>query len=76
MTLKDQLQKYQSEAVKVLLVVEEKGKPVRKTGKVRSCEANHVVFEDGMGNTKYIAYANIVRLEQSWDGDHWSREPK
>jgi len=68
MKFKDQLQKYQSETVKVILVVEEKGQPVRKTGKVYSCENNHVVFIDGMGKRQFIAYANIVHLEQASDG--------
>ncbi len=76
MTLKDQLRKYQGEMVKIILVVEEKGKTVRKTGRVRSCEPKHVVFLDEMGNTQYIAYAHIAHLEQALDSDHWSREPR
>ncbi len=72
MKFKDQLQKYQSEMVNVILAVEEKGKTIRKNGKVRSCEANHVVFIDGMGKRQFIAYANIVHLEQASDGVDWS----
>ena len=76
MTLKDQLRKYQGEMVKIILVVEEKGKTVRKTGRVRSCEPKHVVFLDEMGNTQYIAYAHIAHLEQALDGGNWPTEPK
>jgi len=72
MKFKDELQKYQSESVKVILVAEEKGQRVRKTGKVHSCENNHVVFIDGMGKRQYIAYANMVHLEQASDGVDWS----
>lgn len=74
MKLKGQLRKCQSEMVNVILVVEEKGQPTRKTGRVRSCEADHVVFIDEMGKLHYIAYANIVRLEQVLDGGHWPTE--
>lgn len=74
MKLKDQLHRYQSEIVKVTLVVEEKGQPTRKTGRVRSCQADHVVFIDEMGKLHYIAYANIVRLEEVWDGGNWPTE--
>ncbi len=76
MTIKDQLQKYQGEMVKFTLAVEEKGQPISKTGRVHSCEDDHVVYIDGIGGLQYIVYAHIAHLEQAWDGDHWSREPR
>ncbi len=72
MKFKDQLQKYKNETAKVILVVEEKGQRKKRTGEVYSCENDHVVFIDGMGKRQYIAYANIVHLEQASDGVYWS----
>jgi len=48
MTIKDQLQKYQGEIVKFTLSVEEGGQPISKTGRVRSCEDDHVAYIDGI----------------------------
>ena len=76
MTIKDQLQKYQGEMVKFTLAVEEKGQPVRKTGRVHSCEDDHVVHIDGIGNLQYIAYAHIAHLQRDWDDENWPTEPK
>ena len=55
MTIKDQLQKYQGEMVKFILSVEEQGQPIRKSGRVYSCEDDHVVYIDGTGDLQYIA---------------------
>ncbi len=76
MTIKDQLQKYQGEIVKFTLSVEEGGQPISKTGRVRSCEDDHVAYIDGIGNLKFIAYAHIAHLEQAWAGGNWPTEPK
>ena len=76
MTLKDQLQKYQGKMVEFTLKVEEEGRPISKTGRVYSCEDDHVVYIDGIGNLQYIAYDHIAYLEQAWDDENWPTEPK
>jgi len=76
MTIKDQLQKYQGEMVKFTLGVEEEGQPISKTGRVHSCEDDHVVYIDGIGNLQYITYAHIAHLEQAWESGNWPTEPK
>ena len=76
MTLKDQLQKYQGEMVEFILSVEEQGQPIRKSGRVYSCEDDHVVYIDGIGNLQYIAYAHIAHFQQAWDDENWPTEPK
>ena len=79
MTIKDQLQPYLGEMVKFTLRVEE-GRPIRKpgrvSGRVYSCEDNHVAYIDGIGNLQYIAYAHIAHLRQAWDDENWPTEPK
>ena len=76
MTIKDQLQKFQGEMVKFTLSVEEQGQPIRKSGRVYSCEDDHVVYIDGIGNTQYIAYAHIAHFEEIRDSGNWPTEPK
>ncbi len=76
MTIKDQLQKYQGEIVKFTLSVEEGGQPISKTGRVYSCGNDRVVFIDGIGNLKYVDYAHIAHLQQTWDDENWPTQPK
>ncbi len=76
MTIKDQLQKCLGEMVKFTLSVEEEGQPVRKSGRVYSCEDDHVVYIDGIGNLQYIVYAHIAHLQRDWDDGNWPTEPK
>ncbi len=66
----------QGEMVDVILAVEEQGQPIRMTGRVYSCEDDHVAYIDGIGNLKFITYAHIAHLEQAWDGGNWPTEPK
>jgi len=76
MTIKDQLQKFQGEMVDIVLGVEEKGQPIKKSGRVYRCEDDHVAYIDGVGNLQYITYAHIAHLQQSWDDGKWPKEPK
>jgi len=75
MTIKDRLQKHLGKMVVFTLSVEEEGQPIIRTGRVYGCGNDHVVFIDGIGKLKHVAYAHIAHLQQTWDDENWPTEP-